>query len=101
MRVGNLRQCRHWGRQAELANQYLAKGRGAYIEGRLQMDTWEDKESGKKRSKLKVIGENLQFLPDGKGAPPAGAPPMQSSGGPPRGGSAGSGEDYEEDDIPF
>lgn len=57
-----------WGRQAELAEKYLSKGRGAYIEGRLQLDTWEDKETGKKRSKLKVVGENLQFLPDGKGA---------------------------------
>ncbi len=87
-----------WGRQAELAQQYLAKGRGAYIEGRLQMDTWEDKETGKKRSKLKVIGENLQFLPDGKGG--STPPQAPSSGG--KGGSAAPAEDYQdEDDIPF
>lgn len=54
-----------WGRQAELAQQYLTKGRGVYVEGRLQMDTWEDKASGQKRSKLKVVGEQLQFLPGG------------------------------------
>jgi single-strand DNA-binding protein len=98
-----------WGRQAELAQQYLSKGRGAYIEGRLQLDTWDDKETGKKRSKLKVIGENLQFLPDGKGGAGGGgggqqaarSEPQQRSG-PPQGASAAPAEDFqEEDDIPF
>lgn len=103
-----------WGRQAELAQQYLGKGRGVYIEGRLQLDTWDDKETGQKRSKLKVVGENLQFLPDGKGGGgqrPAGgggggnaapAKPQQSSGSP-QGGSAAAPSDFdgEEDDIPF
>jgi single-strand DNA-binding protein len=56
-----------WGRQAELAQQYLSKGRPVYIEGRLQMDTWEDKNSGQKRSKLKVVGENMQFIGSGGG----------------------------------
>ncbi len=51
-----------WGRQAELAQQYLTKGRSIYIEGRLQLDTWDDKETGKKRSKLRVVGETMQFL---------------------------------------
>jgi single-strand DNA-binding protein len=50
-----------WGKTAELAGQYLAKGRPVYIEGRLQLDTWQDKE-GQKRSKMKVIGETMQFL---------------------------------------
>lgn len=106
-----------WGRQAELAQQYLSKGRLAYIEGRLQMDTWDDKETGKKRSKLKVIGETLQFLPDGKGgsgggsshgAPPQGnpqqgnRPPPQRSSAPQQGASAAPPEDFaDEDDIPF
>jgi len=103
-----------WGRQAELAQQYLTKGRGAYIEGRLQMDTWDDKETGKKRSKLKVIGESLQFLPDGRGGAGAGAqhaaggqqasrpPQQQRSAAPPQGASAAPPDEYqEEDDIPF
>jgi len=51
-----------WGRQAELAKQYLQKGRPVYIEGRLQLDSWEDKQSGQKRSKLRVVGEVMQFL---------------------------------------
>ncbi|REJ74970.1 MAG: single-stranded DNA-binding protein [Planctomycetota bacterium] len=51
-----------WGRQAEVAGEYLAKGRPVLIEGRLQLDTWEDKNSGQKRSKLRVVGETMQFL---------------------------------------
>ena len=50
-----------WGKTAELAGQYLAKGRPVFIEGRLQLDTWQDKD-GQKRSKMKVIGETMQFL---------------------------------------
>jgi single-strand DNA-binding protein len=98
-----------WGRQAEIAQQYLTKGRGAYIEGRLQLDTWDDKQTGQKRSKLKVVGENLQFLPDGKasaggggGQPPAQRPPAEHRPGPPQGGSPAPIDDYQEsDDIPF
>ncbi|PWU07387.1 MAG: single-stranded DNA-binding protein [Verrucomicrobia bacterium] len=51
-----------WGRQAEIAHQYLKKGSPVYIEGRLQLDTWEDKQTGQKRSRLRVIAENLQLL---------------------------------------
>lgn len=51
-----------WGRQAELAAEYLRKGRPVYLEGRLRLDSWDDKETGQKRSKLKVVGETLQFL---------------------------------------
>jgi len=51
-----------WGRTAEVAGEYLSKGRPVLIEGRLQLDTWEDRESGKKRSKLRVVGENMTML---------------------------------------
>lgn len=51
-----------WARLAEVAAKYLSKGRPVYIEGRLQLETWEDKETGKNRSKLKIVGENMQFL---------------------------------------
>jgi len=51
-----------WSRLAELASQYLHKGSPVYIEGRLQMDSWEDKQSGQKRTKLRVVADNLQFL---------------------------------------
>lgn len=69
-----------WGRTAEIAGEYLAKGRPVLIEGRLQLDTWDDRESGQKRSKLRVVGENMTML-GGKGDGPTG-------GG---GGGAGSG----------
>ena len=87
-----------WGRQAELAEKYLGKGRGVYIEGRLQLDTWDDKETGKKRSKLKVVGENLQFLPDGKGGSGGGG--QRSSDSAPAASSAPAVAE-DEDDIPF
>jgi single-strand DNA-binding protein len=66
-----------WGKQAELANQYLGKGREVFIEGRLQLDSWEDKQSGQKRSKLKVVGEVMQFL----GSPGGGGGGSSSGGG--------------------
>lgn len=51
-----------WGRQAELAGQYLHKGRPVFIEGRLQLDSWEDKNTGEKRNKLRVVCENMRFI---------------------------------------
>ena len=56
-----------WGRQAEVAGEYLSKGRQVLIEGRLQLDSWEDKESGKKRTKLRVVCENMTMLGSGGG----------------------------------
>ncbi|MBV9657713.1 MAG: single-stranded DNA-binding protein [Verrucomicrobia bacterium] len=51
-----------WERLAELAGQYLKKGRPVFIEGRLRLDSWDDKTSGQKRTKLKVRAEVMQFL---------------------------------------
>ena len=71
-----------WGRQAEVAGEYLAKGRPVLIEGRLQLDTWEDKNSGQKRSKLRVVGETMQFLGgrgEGGGRSGGGAPQAYES----------------------
>ena len=53
-----------WGRQAEIAGQYLTKGRAVFIEGRLHLDAWDDRQTGQKRTRLKVICESLQFLPN-------------------------------------
>lgn len=49
-----------WGRQAEVAAEYLSKGSSILIEGRLKLDTWET--DGQKRSKLRVVGERMQML---------------------------------------
>lgn len=71
-----------WGRQAELVGQYLTKGRGCLVEGRLKLDSWEDKE-GKKQSKLRVVAENVQFLDSrprqGGGDAPAGDEPASDA----------------------
>ncbi len=55
-----------WGRNAENAAQYLQKGRAVLIEGRLQLETWQDKQSGQDRSKLKVVADAIQFLGGGQ-----------------------------------
>lgn len=66
-----------WGKQAELVNQYLSKGSPIFVEGRLQTDSWTDKESGKQRFKLKVVGENMQFI----GGPSGGGGGGNNNGG--------------------
>ena len=65
-----------FGKQAELIGQYFKKGKPILMEGRLKLDTWDDKQSGQKRSKLKVVGEGLQLL-----------------GGRPGGGGGGGGDE--------
>jgi single-strand DNA-binding protein len=62
--------CDVWGKQAETMAKYLSKGRGVFIEGRLKLDQWDDKETGQKRSKMGVVVESFQFIgarPDGQG----------------------------------
>ena len=51
-----------WGRTAEVVHQYSGKGQPIFVEGRLETDTWEDKETGQKRYKLKIVGENVQLM---------------------------------------
>ena len=51
-----------WGPQAENCEKYLEKGRPVFIEGRLQLDRWEDRNTGENRSRIKVIGERVVFL---------------------------------------
>jgi single-strand DNA-binding protein len=64
-----------WARLAEIASQYLKKGSPVFIEGRLQMDSWEDKQTGQKRSKLKVVCERMQLVGGrGQGGAEGGGP---------------------------
>lgn len=72
-----------WARLAEIAGEYLKKGRPVFIEGRLQMDSWDDKQTGQKRTKLRVVGETMQLL-----------------GSRPSGGTAGGGGDAPETERP-
>lgn len=106
--------CEAWGRTAEVMCQYLAKGRPVFVEGRLRLDSWQDKDSGANRSKLKVVIESFQFVDsrgEGGGSPgPSGGGGGQrraaggSGGGGGRGGQGGGDMGHEpmgEDDIPF
>ena len=101
--------CRAFGRTAELINQYLRKGRPVFIEGRLQLDQWEDRD-GNKRSKHRVFIENFQFI-DSRGGEGGGegggggddyssrpAPSRSRDDAPP---PTGDHEAVEEPDIPF
>jgi single-strand DNA-binding protein len=93
-----------WGRQAEVAQQYLAKGRGVFIEGRLQLDTWDDKQSGQKRSKIKVVCETLQLLGErpGPGASASAGPGKGSAPAPrPQTARDANLDANDFDDIPF
>lgn len=67
--------CTCFGKTAEVANQYLKKGRSTLVSGRLKQDRWEDKNGGGKRSKVYLVVDKLQFLGsrDG-GTPPPGSP---------------------------
>jgi single-strand DNA-binding protein len=91
-----------WARLAEIAGEYLKKGRPVFIEGRLQMDSWDDKQTGQKRTKLRVVGETMQLLgsrPSGGGgdAPETERPPRAA--GKPAAAAAPAAPD--DDEIPF
>jgi single-strand DNA-binding protein len=94
-----------WARQAEVIAQYMKKGRPLLVEGRLKQDTWEDKNTHQKQSKLKVVLEGFTFI-DSKGgdsgAPvgprPAAAPAAATDAPAPAEAEA---PEPEQDDVPF
>lgn len=82
--------CTVFGKGAEIFNQYMAKGKQCYLEGRLRLDQWDDKTTGAKRSKITVVVEDFQFLgskSDGQG----GGGGDEGGGGQARSGGYGSG----------
>jgi single-strand DNA-binding protein len=89
-----------WGRLAEIAGQYLHKGEPVFIQGRLQTETWDDKQTGAKRSKLKVVAENLQLLTGRPGAKTQESAPAASKPAPAKQTSAAA-SDEDPQDIPF
>jgi single-strand DNA-binding protein len=99
-----------FGRQAEVIAQYLRKGRPLLLEGRLKLDTWEDKNTKQKQSKLKVVLESFTFI-DSKGAEggagggggeaPRRPAASSSAAKPPPEPSEADGPPPEEDDVPF
>lgn len=77
-----------WEKLGELANQYLSKGRRCLVQGRLRQDSWDDKETGKKRSRIEVVATDITFLDgpnsgegssQGQSAPRAAAPAKKKS----------------------
>ncbi|MFL6584318.1 MAG: single-stranded DNA-binding protein [Chthoniobacterales bacterium] len=92
-----------WARLAEIAGEYLKKGRPVFIEGRLQMDSWDDKQTGQKRTKLRVVGETMQLL----GGRQAGGDADESSSAGAKGGARPApppkpaGSEPDDDEIPF
>lgn len=84
-----------WGRQAELAGEFLSKGRQVYVEGRLQTREWEDRE-GQKRRTTEIVATNIQFLDKGGNGGAGGG----MGGGSGMGGGQDSGPPPD-DDIPF
>lgn len=96
--------CEAWGRTAEVMNEYLSKGKPVFIEGRLKLDQWTDKE-GQNRSKMRVVVENFQFI-DSKGGGGSGGGDSDGGGSSysnarSSGGGAPVHEPISEDDIPF
>jgi single-strand DNA-binding protein len=71
--------CDAWGKTAESMAKYLSKGRPVFIEGRLKLDQWEDKE-GNKQSKLKVVVETFQFVDSRGGSGGSGGGSYESQG---------------------
>jgi|SRR6516162_3909052 single-strand DNA-binding protein len=83
-----------FGRSAEIIQKHLHKGNPLFVEGRLKLDQWDDKQTGTKRSKLKVIAESMQFV----GPRVQARAHAQQPGAP---APAGRGPDIEPGDIPF
>ena len=97
-----------FGRQAEVIGQYMKKGRPLLVEGRLKLDTWEDKNTHQKVSKLKVVLESFSFLDSrGEGGggesfrKPAGPTIPAATAAAAPAAEEMSGEPPAEDDVPF
>ena len=100
-----------WGKSGENISKYCTKGRPLFVEGRLRLDQWEDKNTKEKRSRMKVVLENFQFLGGGRGegAPGGGeggearsyAPRASSGGAPAPRQSAPAPQENLDEDVPF
>ncbi|WCJ58769.1 single-stranded DNA-binding protein [Fontisphaera persica] len=95
-----------FGRQAEVLAQYLKKGRPLFVEGRLRLDTWEDKNTRQKRSQLRVVLEGFSFLDSGGRADApangnAGRPNAAPAAAPPAPPPPEDAPPLDDDDVPF
>lgn len=95
-----------WGRQAEVIGQYMKKGRPLLVEGRLKQDSWEDKNTKQKQTKLKVVLESFSFIDsnrsgEGEGAPAAPRAPRPAAAPSAPAPESGDSEPPHDDDVPF
>jgi len=92
-----------WGKDAEIAAEYLGKGKPVHIEGRLQLDEWQDKTSGDNRSKLKVVCQRLTLLDRSvsEGGGDDWDTPVGTTPEPEAGGAAAAPGPKESDEVPF
>ena len=87
-----------WGRQGETIAKYCTKGRPLFVEGRLKFEQWEDKTSGQKRNRLKVVLESFQFIGGRDNANEQGAPSSRPS---PSARNETMDADALDEDVPF
>lgn len=71
-----------WEKLGELVNQYLSKGRRCLVQGRLRQDSWDDKETGKRRSRVEVVATDVTFLDGPSGDSNGTASPSSQSAAP-------------------
>lgn len=97
-----------WGKSGENISKYCTKGRPLFVEGRLRLDQWEDKTTKEKRSRMKVVLENFQFLGGGRGegAPGGGGEGGEARSYAPRAGAAPkpaapAAQENLDEDVPF
>lgn len=94
-----------FGRQAEVLAQHMKKGRPLFVEGRLRLDTWEDKNTHQKRSQLRVVLEGFSFLDSAANRGDAPANSTQSrpapAAAPPPPPAADDAPPLDDDDVPF
>ena len=105
-----------WGKQGETIAKYCTKGKPLYVEGRLKLDQWEDKNTKEKRSRMRVVLEQFQFLGDSRGggggggggasspsgeSEPSGGPSPERHSPPPRGGAKPPSQENLDEDVPF
>lgn len=90
-----------WGRQAEVAGQYLTRGRLVSVEGRLQTRSWDDQQSGQKRYRTEVICDNFQMLGGRADSSGQGRAQGRQEAAQPAPHDAGFDAAGQDDDIPF
>ncbi|MDP3996667.1 MAG: single-stranded DNA-binding protein [bacterium] len=91
-----------FGRQAETSAQYLKKGSGAFVEGRMQTRSWDDKQTGQKKYRTEVVAERVQFGPIGQNRTQGGPSNNNAQNNPEKGATEKGAEDsiqYPEEDI--